>query len=205
MPSSYTGKYASRDANGTITHVQCEDPFGNGIPLDLAEYRRRGIKPDAETLPAAPPAPTAVTPPDAGRPVLRKTEIPPDVLEQLHEESRLEMQHWQGAPARFFDAWKEGARLAGYQYFGDGTKEGLNRASDKNQLRPDYPLISSAIGVISSGERVFISTLYSFYNSEDGGELMRRCDIAGMADVVSNLDLPRRQVLAALMLSYTGW
>ena len=38
---------------------------------------------------------------------------------------------YKGASSRFFDAWKRAVALAGYRYFGDGTKAGWESAKDK--------------------------------------------------------------------------
>ena len=65
-------------------------------------------------------------------------------------------------------------------------------------------LIDRAIGVMSSGEKVFLAALVSFYNAEDGGKLLKRIGVQGLADL-GGLDLSRRSVLASLLLNYTGW
>ena len=44
----------------------------------------------------------------------------------------------------------------------------------------------------------------SFYNVEDGGRLLERVGVRGLADF-GGLDLKRRTVIAALLLNYTGW
>jgi len=116
-----------------------------------------------------------------------------------------EQRHWQQASARFFQAWKQAAQLAGPYYFGDGSDASVGLASAKNDLRPNLEKISNAIGAISSGQGVFLAVLYSFYNDEDAQELLQRAGVKGMADIASRLDLPRRQLIAELLVNYNGW
>ncbi len=126
--------------------------------------------------------------------------LPQKVIDQIAQEQR----HFAAAPDAFFQAWKRGAHLAGPQWFGDGTREGLNQAHDKWDLCPDVPRISKAIGVLSGGERMFLAAMVSFYNERKGGALLKRCGFHGLADL-GGLDLERRQVLANLVLNYSGW
>jgi hypothetical protein len=126
--------------------------------------------------------------------------FPADTLHIIHQECT----HAQQAPALFFNAWKQAVQLAGPHLFGDGTATALTTASSKWDLCPDVPLITTAIGVMSSGERVFLAALVSFYNAHDGGKLLKRVGVEGLADLGS-LDLKRRQLIAALILSYEGW
>ncbi|MCW5140672.1 hypothetical protein [Burkholderia cenocepacia] len=125
---------------------------------------------------------------------------PFSALEQLVQEES----HFAQAPNAFFDAWKQGVRLAGPQFFGDGQRDALAQARNKWDLEPDLPCIGQALGVMSSGERVFIAALVSFYNAHDSQELLRRAGVEGLADLGS-LDLQRRRVIASLLLHYTGW
>jgi hypothetical protein len=46
--------------------------------------------------------------------------------------------------------------------------------------------------------------MVSFYNVEEGGALLRRVGVQGLADL-GGLDLKRRKIIAALILNYTGW
>lgn len=120
------------------------------------------------------------------------------------DEMATEVRHFDQAPAAFFQAWQRGVKLAGFAYFGDGTREQWERATDKWALCPDVALIRRAIGAMSSGEKVFLSAMVSFYNSRDGGALLKRVGVRGLADL-GNLDLERRNVIAALLLNYNGW
>jgi hypothetical protein len=126
--------------------------------------------------------------------------LPADTLNTIHEE----WAHAQQAPALFFDTWKQAVQIAGPHLFGGGTATAVAAANSKWDLRPDVPLIITAIGVMSSGERVFLAALVSFYNAHDGGNLLKRAGVEGLADLGS-LDLKRRRLIAALILSYDGW
>lgn len=108
------------------------------------------------------------------------------------------------AASRFFAAWKQGVTLARPHYFGDGTKEGLAAATDKNDLQPNLKRISQALGVLSHGEAVFLVAMYSFYNDQDAAKLWRKAGVKTIGDL-SVLDLERRQIIADLMVNYVGW
>lgn len=113
-------------------------------------------------------------------------------------------QHFSQAPHAFFHAWKRGVELVGPGLFGDGSREGLDLAVEKWDLCPNVALIKKAIGAMSSGEKVFLAALVSFYNAETGGALLKRVGVRGLSDL-GGLDLERRKVIAALILNYTGW
>lgn len=126
--------------------------------------------------------------------------FPQDALDLIVRET----QHFSQAPEAFFQAWKRGAEIAGPQWFGDGTADGLQRAQTKWDLRPNTQRINDAIGVLSSGQRMFLAAMVSFYNERKGGAMLKRCGFYGLADF-GGLDLERRQVLADLLLNYSGW
>ena len=56
--------------------------------------------------------------------------LPQEVLDQIE----LEHQHFAAAPQAFFEAWKCGARIAGAEWFGDGTPEGLQLIDEVDGL-----------------------------------------------------------------------
>ena len=58
--------------------------------------------------------------------------------------------------------------------------------------------------VLSSGQRMFLSAMVSFYNSREGGAMLKRCGFEGLSDL-GGLDLERRKVIADLTLHYNGW
>src|SRR5574340_27428 len=126
--------------------------------------------------------------------------LPQDVLDLIS----LEDLHFSQAPEAFFQAWKRGAEIAGHEWFGDGTREGLQRATTKWDLRPNMLMLNVALGVLSSGQRMFLSAMVSCYNSREGGAMLKRCGFGGLSDF-GGLDLERRQVIADLTLLYNGW
>ncbi|HFJ0421579.1 TPA: hypothetical protein ACGS08_004184 [Pseudomonas aeruginosa] len=126
--------------------------------------------------------------------------LPHELLDQL----ALESLHFEQAPESFFKAWKRGAEIAGAEWFGDGTREGLQLATSKWHLRPNLLQLNDALGVLSGGQRLFLSAMVSFYNAREGGAMLKRCQFEGLADF-GGLDLERRKVIADLLLHYPGW
>jgi hypothetical protein len=126
--------------------------------------------------------------------------FPQDVLDQIARE----ILHFDNAPAAFLEAWKRGIQIAGVEWFGDGTHEGLRQAKSKWELRPNVLRLNDVLGVLSSGQRMFLSAMVSFYNADEGGALLKRCQFEGLADL-GGLDLERRKVIADLLLHYHGW
>ncbi len=126
--------------------------------------------------------------------------LPQELINQIAMEER----HFATAPQAFFEAWKRGVKLAGIEWFGNGTQENFERATSKQDLRPRMLMLNDALGVLSSGQRLFLSSMVSFYNSREGGAMLKRCGVDGLADL-GNLDLQRRQVIADLLLNYNGW
>jgi hypothetical protein len=122
----------------------------------------------------------------------------------LFEEIALSEAHFSKAPSAFFHAWKRGVELVGPRLFGNGTRQSSDNAADKWDLCPNLVEIKDVIGVMSSGEKVFLAAMVSFYNAKEGGALFRRVGIHGLADL-GGLDLERRKIIAALILNYCGW
>lgn len=126
--------------------------------------------------------------------------LPVEIVEQIAREER----HFAAAPAAFFQAWKRGAEIAGAEWFGDGSHQGLQRATSKWNLRPNLLILNDALGVLSGGQRLFLSAMVSFYNAREGAAMLKRCGFEGLSDL-GGLDLERRQVIAELVLNYSGW
>ena len=110
----------------------------------------------------------------------------------------------QQVPTAFFITWRQGVKLAGVYYFGDGTAEGYDRADCLNDLSPNLDRISRALGALNPGERTFLATMASYYDAHDGGELLSTVGVKGLADLCT-LDQKRRQIIATLLLTYEGW
>ncbi len=104
----------------------------------------------------------------------------------------------------FFDWWKNGVALAGYQYFGDGTKQGFESATVKGNLRPLTEKIEKSIGLISDGEVAFLTAMYCFYNDYRGAELCAKAGVKSIGNIMI-LDIARREVIAGLLINYCGW
>lgn len=105
----------------------------------------------------------------------------------------------------FFDAWRKGVRLAGPRFFGDRTAANVDTAKSKYDLVPDYDEVTAALGVLSSGEAVFLAAMYSFYNDDAGGKMLAQLDAPGLAGISAHLDEARTRVIADLLVSYAGW
>lgn len=106
--------------------------------------------------------------------------------------------------ADFFFAWKQGVALAGYVYFGDGSKAGFNKACCRWDLRPIMRMIDKNFEVLSTQERVFLAALVSFHDTGKGGELLRQSGVKGLADL-GLLEAEQRDVVASLVMHYHGW
>ncbi len=129
-----------------------------------------------------------------------KISLPQEVVDQI----ALEEAHFALAPSAFFRAWKRGVEIAGVEWFGDGTREGFLNAASKWDLRPNLLLLNDALGVLSGGQRLFLSAMVSFYNNHEGAAMLKRIGFEGLADL-GGLDLERRKVIAQLVLNYSGW
>lgn len=104
----------------------------------------------------------------------------------------------------FFEAWRRGVTIAGRRWFGDGQTTPDNVKS-KWDLAPRVDDISASIGVLSSGEAMFLAAMASFYNSDPGGQMLRDLGATGLSDISASLDEQRRSVIADLLVSYHGW
>lgn len=107
------------------------------------------------------------------------------------------MAEYYSEPA-FFDAWTRGVQLAGTQFF--TVRKPIKT---KHDLEPDFDMIESGMGYLSSGERLFLTAMYSFYNSHGAAILYGRPFTPG--DIAAALDEPRLRIVADLTVSYTGW
>lgn len=141
----------------------------------------------------------------------------PEEREALEAEARDAWEASRGRGVRnerlFLNAWKRGVELAGPQYFTCRPQFGetlepassVAEATDRDQLAPDYEFICETIGVLSAGQRKFLAAMCSFYNASWGGDLLREQGVNGLADLSATLDPEHRQVIADLLVSYSGW
>ena len=44
-------------------------------------------------------------------------------------------------------------------------------------------MLNDALGVLSSGQRMFLSAMVSFYNAREGGAMLKRCGFEGLSDL----------------------
>lgn len=109
----------------------------------------------------------------------------------------------------FSAAWWFGVELAGYRFFGDGTEESFRAATNKEQMRPNFPKIADVLGDCGKtyAEELFLVMMCGFYNDTATDEhlapKLNRPPTVGRAAYV--LDQPRREVIAALLMTYRGW
>ena len=106
--------------------------------------------------------------------------------------------------ARFLAAWKRGVRLAGERCF-DITAANVDRATDKDQLRPSWDYVEVHLLDRSQGEAAFLAALCSFFNSHWGQALLERAGYPNLCDLAGTLDAERSVVITELFLNYQGW
>lgn len=104
----------------------------------------------------------------------------------------------------FFEFWKKGVGLAGVRFFGDGTKESFARATEIDNLAPIAKVVEGALPHLSPGEAAFIASMYSFYNSYKGADFCHVANVKSVGDLTI-LDAGRCEVIAGLLLNYSGW
>lgn len=109
----------------------------------------------------------------------------------------------------FLAAWKDAVSLAGFSYFGDGTPSGCAAATDKNQLRPRWDIIEPSFPDLTGAEQIFLAQMLTFYNSEPAGwpvkKFVSALPNASLGHAAARLDEHRRESLANLLTSYSGW
>ena len=106
--------------------------------------------------------------------------------------------------ARFLAAWKRGVRLAGERCF-DITAANVDRAIDKDQLRPSWDHVEAHLLDRSRGEAAFLAALCAFFNSDWGQGLLERAGCPNLCDLAGKLDAERSAIIAELFLAYQGW
>ena len=111
---------------------------------------------------------------------------------------------WEPRQARFLAAWKRGVRLAGERCF-DITAASVDRATDKDQLRPSCDYVEVHLLDRSRGEAAFLAALCSFFNSHWGQALLERAGFPNLCDLAATLDAERSAVVTELFLNYQGW
>ena len=106
--------------------------------------------------------------------------------------------------ARFLDAWKRGVRLAGERCF-DITAPSVDRATDKDELRPNRDHVDAHLLARSRGEAAFLAVLCGFFNSDWGQALLEQAGFANLFELAGTLDAERSAIMSELFLTYQGW
>jgi hypothetical protein len=136
------------------------------------------------------------------------------VVDPIREESkkRLEAQFEKTYQknALFLDAWKRGVKVVGLRFFYSSrdpsqTVDVIDDATDVNQLAPKAEYIREHINVLSSGERKLLAAMCSIYNEGWGGDLLKDQGVNGLAGLIGSQEENGSQILADLVISYTGW
>lgn len=113
------------------------------------------------------------------------------------------------APENFLVAWKKAVKLAGAHLFTNHhdypAVDRVDDAINKWQLIPNYEVIQKYMGYASTGERLFIAVLYSFYNSDDGAEFCEELGYRGIGDIANRLELDQLKIITELMCNHTSW
>jgi len=131
------------------------------------------------------------------------------VIENLRKRMDVVNNHYETAPEKFLEAWKEAVNKIGWSYF--KCKSGFNHpvsvdaATNKWQLTPSYELMLQRLNTCSVGEGVFMGVIYSFYNSDTSEQFLHAFDMRGLGDVSSRLDLDELDIVTRLMFNHTGW
>jgi hypothetical protein len=109
--------------------------------------------------------------------------------------------------ARFLTAWKRAVRIAGANYFDVINTHFYEFATKKDQLRPSYPKIKTALATESIQQGLFLCALYTFYNEDEGRRLTEQFypSCGSRETLMRQLDPERREVLQNLVASYTDW
>ena len=95
-------------------------------------------------------------------------------------------------------------RLAGERCF-DITAVSVDRATDKDQLRPSWDYVEVHLLDRSRGEAAFLAALCAFFNSHWGQALLERAGYPNLCDLAATLDAERSAVVTELFLNYQGW
>jgi hypothetical protein len=122
---------------------------------------------------------------------------------QLNEEAIAEMRWGAERPQRFLCAWKKGVKLIGQQYF--SFSGDIDQANDIKDLKPNKELIDASLPSMSTSEAIFLASMYSFYNGEDGQLYLSQLQYPSLSDIASKLDKRQLEIIAELFINYHGW
>ncbi len=120
-----------------------------------------------------------------------------NLLEQSREHSKI-------APQVFLEAWKKGIKLVGVEFF-TIKSDTIDSATDKWQLAPNFEFIQKASGGYSHSKQVLLALMYSFYDPEEGQQLLERFGTPNFVSALTLLDFESTDIIVTLWLHYTGW
>ncbi len=130
-------------------------------------------------------------------------------LTRLRKEREESLARQMVAPAKFLVTWKKAVDLAGARLFTNHRDHAAptttSEAVDKWQLIPNYEVINDYLGVASTGEALFITVLYSFYNSQEGEKMVQEMGYNGLGDIANRLEHDQLDIVTDLMRYHTGW
>lgn len=106
-------------------------------------------------------------------------------------------------PSHFLTVWKKAIKLIGEDFF--IIKSSVEEATDKWDLKPDYDAIKRNLFAKSTGQSLFLVALLSFYNREDGQDLLIQLGYPNFVDIFSRLEKEHVEILMALINYYQGW
>lgn len=97
----------------------------------------------------------------------------------------------------YFCAWKRAVKLVGIEWFGDGSVEGFERATEVKHLKPNVLLLTDALRSMRDHQRLLLSVMVSFFHIGESNAMLARCGL-GFADI-ANLDPQRHQAVIDLL------
>lgn len=118
-----------------------------------------------------------------------------DLLEKFYAELAAE----QRDPADFLEAWRDAVQMAGESWF--MLKKPLHECTCLDDMKMENDMVRSGVGVLSSGEQVFLKAISQFYNDR----IFPSHDRPSLADISYSLDHQRLRIVMRLMRHYTGW
>lgn len=106
----------------------------------------------------------------------------------------------------FLNAWKQGVKFVGEEFF-NVTVDHVDAASDRNQLRPNLPMIRKRFGVLSRGEAIICLAMAGFYNPHFTANFIKSDELEHLAvsGAIAFVDIPRTQILRDLIMTYKPW
>ena len=102
-------------------------------------------------------------------------------------------------PEIFLAAWRDAIALIGEGYF--MLRKPLSECTTKWDMEPKVDALRSRLGVMSSGEAVFVKCVLQFFDDR----CMHKQDVPTLVDISNRLDAERLRIVMRLMRHYGGW